>query len=160
MEDSDVNQLCQCACGAARFTIRGRALLRVLCHCTICQSFNRKPYADVTIFEARAVTLPEKDRVVFRTYRPPPAVQRGRCSACDGAAITFARIPLSPKLAVIPSANFADNTFLPEPSLHIFYDRRVADVEDNLPRYSGYWRSQVAFGRCLISAVFRGKRSA
>lgn len=149
---TDPSHLCQCSCGAVRIAVRSAPLFRVLCHCTICQSFNSKPFADVTVFRAKGVDLPKDNTVEFRTYRPPPAVQRGKCSTCGGAAIELAAMP---KLVIIPSANFNDTAFLPAPAMHIFYDRRVADIDDHLPKYSGYWRSEMAFFGRLFASLLR-----
>ena len=38
------------------------------------------------------------------------------------------------------------------PVAHIFYDKRVTDARDALPRYEGYVRSQLAFLKYLWSA--------
>jgi hypothetical protein len=36
---------------------------------------------------------------------------------------------------IVPSANICDPALLPKPALHIFYNRRVADVDDDLPKF-------------------------
>lgn len=148
-------QQCQCPCGATRFTVTGKPLLRALCHCTICQSFNQSPYADITVFSNGQVDLPDNHPVEFKEYRKPPAVQRGKCAGCGNPAIEYLRLPILPDIVFVPSANFADQALLPAPSLHIFYDSRVADIQDDLPRYQGYWPSQAAFTRHLVKAAFR-----
>ena len=143
-----------CACGAVRFGLHGRPLLRLFCHCTICQSFNQAPFADVTVLRARDVTLAQPEGVAFRTFRPPPAVRRGTCRVCDKPAIEYLWLPPVPRLAIIPSANLDGGAgALPAPALHVFYDRRVADIDDALPRYDGYLRSQLAISRRLVSAL-------
>lgn len=100
--------------------------------------------------------MAEDHRVEFRTYRSPPAVQRGKCTVCDEPAIEFLRMPPMPGLAIVPSVNFLGESVLPEPACHIFYHRRVADIDDALPKYSGYWRSQLAMGSRLAMAAMRG----
>jgi hypothetical protein len=55
--------------------------------------------------------------------------------------------------------NFADQSSLPVAGFHIFYDRRVADVADELPKYSGYWKSEWAATKPIISTLMH-KRSA
>ncbi len=147
----------QCGCGAARFTVHGHPLLRAFCHCTICQVFNGAPYADITLFRGRDVVLPEQGQVEFSTYRPPPAARRGKCVDCGGPAVELLKLPLAGELVIIPSMNIADNSFVPDPALHIFYHRRVADIDDDLPKYQGYWRSQLEFSRRLLPALlYRG----
>lgn len=147
----------QCSCGATRFTVHGAPLLRAFCHCTICQAFNDAPYADITLFRRRDVDLPEPGRVVFRTYRAPPAARRGTCVDCAAPAIELLKLPLAGELVIIPSMNIADRSLVPEPLLHIFCHRRVVDIEDTLPKYSGYWRSQLAFARHLLPALLRAR---
>lgn len=150
---------CQCPCGETRFIARRPALMRIYCHCTICQSFNQAPFADISVFSAADVQMPDPDRVEFRTLRPPPAVQRGACVACGKPAIETLRIVALPKLVMIPSANIGNAAFKPSVSMHAFYDTRVADFDDDLPKYSGYWSSQLRFGRELLSAMLARRRA-
>jgi hypothetical protein len=151
----DDRRNCRCACGKVRFNARGRPILRGFCHCTLCQAFNQAPYADVTLFRARDVDMPDSALVEYKTYRSPPAVQRGRCLACGRPAVEFMRIFPMPKLIIIPTANILDAALVPKPSLHIFYDRRVAGVADDLPKFNGYWSSQLAFGHKLTVSLLR-----
>lgn len=146
---------CHCSCGATKFDVTGSPLFRVICHCTICQRFNEAPFADVTVFRAKNVNAPPAKMVDYETYRRPPNLQRGKCVNCSGAAIELFSAPLLPKLIIIPSENFTSGELLPEPSGHIFYERRESDVQDGLPKYCGYWRSQRAFGRFLIRSLLR-----
>jgi hypothetical protein len=141
---------CSCECGATRFTVRGTPLTRGFCHCTICQSFNGAPFGDFTVFRGRDVDMPARDGVRYHSYRSPPLLQRGKCVRCEKPAIEYVRV--LPRLVLVPTANTRDPSLVVEPSLHIFYDTRVADVEDSLPKYSGYLRSQSAFS----AAVMRG----
>jgi len=97
--------------------------------------------------------------ISYKTYSAPPAVQRGKCEVCGHAAIESLRLFPLPKLAIIPSVNFSDRTSLPEPSLHIFYHRRVADMPDSLPKYSGYLLSQLVFAQRLLSSMVFSKLS-
>ncbi|HKN26598.1 MAG TPA: hypothetical protein VJY34_01435, partial [Roseiarcus sp.] len=57
-------------------------------------------------------------------------------------------------LAFVPSQNFERPSELPEPSLHIFYHRRVADATDSLPKVSGYWASEMAVSRLIFGGMF------
>jgi hypothetical protein len=44
---------------------------------------------------------------------------------------------------------------LPPPALRVFYDSRVEDAQDALPRYECYWSSQMAVTRRLLPALLR-----
>ena len=148
-------QECHCQCGNTKFTVQGAPIVRVLCHCTICQEFNNAAFGDVTIFLSKDVQLHNKEQVSFQKYKAPPAVQRGKCVSCNKPAIEFLNLPLFPSLTIIPSANIAVGEFLPEPSAHIFYHRRVADISDSLPKYSGFMKSQLALCGKLLPGMFR-----
>jgi hypothetical protein len=45
-------------------------------------------------------------------------------------------------LAFVPLQNCPRPAELPAPDSHIFYDRRVADIPDSIPKVSGYWASE------------------
>ena len=131
-------------------------LFRILCHCSICRKFNGgAPFADVLTFRSSDVTKPLADTVRFQAYRPPPNVQRGKCAACNAPAIEVFETPLLPALVMVPRAVIDDSVPLPAPVGHMFYESRVADVADSLPKFRGYWRSQLAFGRHLFAALRR-----
>ncbi|MGJ8668878.1 MAG: GFA family protein [Oceanococcus sp.] len=145
----------QCSCGATQFTVRGPALMRGYCHCTICQEFNQADFADITLFRAADVDMPAAEQLVTRCYKQPPMALRSKCKDCDKAAIEELRIPGLPKMVIVPTGNLADTVAIPDPALHIFYHSRVADKDDGLPKYSGFLRSQLAFAWRLIAALFK-----
>jgi len=145
-------QVCSCSCGTVKFNIVGLPLFRILCHCTICQRFNKAAYGDVVVYDAASVELPPNGAVSFDTYKPPPNIQRGKCVRCNEPAIERVEIPLMPKLIIIPKSVHGPEAKLPSPMAHIFYDKRVADMMDELPKYQGFVSSQCAFGKYLLKA--------
>ncbi len=145
----------QCQCGATRFRVRGKALFRGLCHCTICQQYNQAPYSDFSVFRTSDVEMPAEGMVVYKTYKAPPAMQRGVCASCGYPAVEYMQIGPFPKLILVPSANVRDESLVPDPEMHIFYEKRVDDMSDDLPRYSGYLKSQWVFMKRLVGALLR-----
>jgi hypothetical protein len=149
-----VKQTCACLCGASRFAVSGEPIGRFFCHCTICQTVCRKPFADATYFWARSIRLPEGHNIQFRRYRSPPALNRGICPRCDNPAVAFISVgPLS--VFFVQSQNFQKPAELPPPDRHIFYERRVADVPDAIPKISGYWSSEAYVVGTVLGALFR-----
>lgn len=140
-----------CSCGASRFRVSARPFARFICHCQICQAYTGKPFSDVTVLRARDVQLEEGAQVEYRKYRLPPNIVRGSCASCGKPVIEFG-LAGPAKLAFVPTANYADTQALPPAALHMFYHRRVSEVQDDLPRHSGYLRSQLA----VIGLLFRG----
>ena len=145
----------RCSCGNARLTIHARPRFRMLCHCTICQRFNQAPFADVSIYRAADVQLPEAGTVEFSTWKPPPNVQRGKCAECGAAAVETFHAPLLPKLTMVPRSMLPADADLPEPVAHFFYETRVADAQDELPKHEGFLPSQFAFLKHFLRARSR-----
>ena len=143
---------CICSCGTTAFQAVGSPLFRILCHCTICQRYNAAPFADVVVFRAEDVSLPPPKAVDFETYKPPPNVQRGKCTSCGQPAIEVFAAPVFPHLVMVPRAMFRSDAALPSPVAHIFYDKRVAEANDAYPKYRGFIRSQFAFLKYLRQA--------
>lgn len=136
---------CTCSCGTTEFQVLGQPKLRMICHCTICQKFNQAAYADILVFPSKQVIAPGSGVVDFETYKKPPNVQRGRCTGCGQAAIETFDFPLLPKLTMVPVRMFSEGIGLPKPAAHMFYDKRLADSSDELPKKTGFISSQLAF---------------
>ncbi len=147
---------CSCTCGATTFRTRAAPRFRMLCHCTLCQRFNDAPFADVLIYRARDVEMPP-GTVEFTTLKPPPNVQRGKCASCGAPAIETFHAPLLPKLTMVPRAMHPAKAALPEPIAHFFYNTRIEDAADGLPKHQGYLASQLAFCKYLIAASPAGE---
>ena len=64
------------------------------------------------------------------------------------------------RLRFVPSQNFPRPAELPAPDRHIFYDRRVADIADSIPKVSGYWASEAYVTWSILAALFGRKRVA
>jgi hypothetical protein len=135
------------------------AALRFVCHCTICQAVFKRPYADVVVCWAGAISLQESHAIQFKKYRLPPAVNRGLCSACDAPMVGLLRLAPFVRLAFVATSNFPDQTMLPAPAAHILFHSRVADIENTVPKHHGYWRSQLAIASLIASAVLGRKAS-
>jgi len=74
--------------------------------------------------------------------------------------IGFLRLAPFLQLAFVPSRNFADPSALPPAGAHIFYHRRVDDVNDSLPKISGYWPSELAVTRAVMGSMLHGAGGA
>ncbi len=52
--------------------------------------------------------------------------------------------------AFVEARNCVDRDQLPAPEMHVFYGTRVADAEDDLPKYSNGLTSRFAFIRRMM----------
>jgi len=148
------NFTAQCQCGHIHYSIRKTPTLRLICHCSICQAFNQKAFADVCVLPAKHVHSVERDKIVFERYRKPPAVNRGRCAHCQMPAIEFfSASSLLPELAIVPSDNINEYHQLPPPRLHMFYESHQQHCTDDLPKYRGYLRSQMGMAHWFIRGL-------
>ncbi|MEE4293262.1 MAG: GFA family protein [Xanthomonadales bacterium] len=134
--------------------VTGPMLGRIRCHCTICQSVNQAAYADSTIFQAKHVPLDRVEHVRFETLKKPPALQRGFCGSCGCFVMAYTTVLPFYSLVFVPVARYPATVQLPEPAMHVFYESRVADVADDLPKYSGALSSRLAVIRMLLRARF------
>ncbi len=141
-----------CECGTCAFEVRATPAARFICHCTICQAFTGKPFSDVTVFRAKDVALTNADYISFAKYRPPPNFNRGRCRECGKPVVEVAGFG-SFKIIFIPTSNFERQDLLPTAQMHVFYHRRLKDSQDDLPKHSGYLRSELAIGRMLMRSL-------
>ena len=141
-----------CGCGTTDFRSVDEPLFRILCHCTICQQYNSAHFADVFVFRAEDVSLPPPDAVRFDTYKPPPNVKRGKCAKCAQPNVETFSVPIFPRLVMVPAPMLRAGDDAPEPIAHIFYDKRVSDATDTLPKHQGLIASQLAFMKYLRAA--------
>lgn len=150
-----IDQSARCSCGRSSIHVQGPVIGRFFCHCTICQSLYQEPCADVTIILRRSVTLPASHELAFRRYKSPPALQRGLCRVCRSPVVGLTPGPSALGLAFLASRTCERPDLLPPPQLHVFYHRKIAAVEDTLPKISGYWRSEAAVGRMVMSGLWK-----
>lgn len=142
---------CTCSCGRAGLVVLGPVLGRVRCHCTICQSANQAAFADSTILMAKHVPLDRVEHVRFVTLKKPPALQRGFCRSCGCFLMAdTSTLPII-SLAFVPVARYPEEAQLPAPDMHVYYESRVADIDDELPKYNK-WPSPLAILRVLLKS--------
>lgn len=133
----------RCHCGRVRYEVRADPVDAKLCHCRDCQRLHGAPMQWAAIFRKRDVRfaagvelLQFYNSALGRHERLPPC--KVRCSACgtpiaDEGRNMWLAFPTLFELGTPPTV---PDTF--RPSCHIFYDLRVVDVDDGLPKWSGH----------------------
>lgn len=142
-------QNARCECGQVDYGVQAQPLIRAICHCTICQAFNQAPYADICIYKARDVEMPDESLVRYKSWQSPKVVHRGVCVACEKPIVEKLTMPLLPNYVMVPTRTLQNSSLVPDAEMHVFYHSRLADIDDELPKYNGYLRSQTAFLRKL-----------
>ena len=151
-----------CSCGRCSFELNTVPMVRLICHCTVCQAFTGKAVSDVMIVFARGAKLSGAEHAEYRSYRkyqfPPPNLKRGRCTSCLKPYLEISGIwPL--KIYFIPVANFENPDILPAAEGHIFYEHRLEDIDDGIPKHEGYIDSQGALLKMIVHAMRSGRRN-
>jgi hypothetical protein len=146
---------CSCPCGESEVMVKNHPVIRFICHCKICQEVYRKPFADIVAVRSNQVIKPINPSIRFAKHRFPPAINRGVCFSCNSPVLAL--LPLAPAFALsfIPAVNFFKEYELPKPVLHLFYDRRVDNADDHLPKFNGYGQSQWAVASHFFSTILR-----
>jgi len=142
---------CRCPCGTTRFEITGEPIIRFHCHCTICQRQYDSPSVDVALFRLDDVQLPADHGIVFVRLKRFGAVDRGRCPRCEKPIL--ATMGEGAKgFGFVAARNFAHPERLPAPEMHVFYNTRVAAVDDDLPKFNNALTSRFAFIRRMLGS--------
>jgi hypothetical protein len=138
-----------CSCGTFSFETRKAPVARFVCHCLFCQDFTGEAFSDVSVLMARHIEMKGTRELTHKKYRPPPNLNRSRCVRCGKPAMeTMGAGPT--RLVFVPSKSFVEQDLLPPVRLHVFYNRRVADAADDLPKYAHYWPSQFAIMKTIM----------
>ena len=143
-----------CGCGAVQLKVHG-ALTRFFCHCRICQGLNNAPYGEPVFSWRWDVDLEDPAQLTWKRYRWTPVnVNRGTCRTCG--TLILEHLALSP-LSIVIAGTWEDPELLPPSQGHVFYETRVGDIEDGLPKRSGYVSSELAVSRWILAgALSRG----
>ena len=146
----DINQEVSCRCGQSKIIIQGKLLTRFICHCQICQNVYKDKFADVLVFSKKSITLVNDSALQFKKHRLPPNVNRGVCSNCLEPVVGF--MPFMPfvNIAFVPAMHLKATNITVQPSAHVFYHRRTQDSYDNLPKISGYLKSQYSVSKNIL----------
>ncbi|KIJ66427.1 hypothetical protein HYDPIDRAFT_87040 [Hydnomerulius pinastri MD-312] len=135
-----------CFCKQVSFAIYGTPIIRVYCHCTLCQKLAGCPMIhSIHVNEADfAWTSEQPAESLLDAYENPlrPHARRFRCKNCGTAVAAYHN---QRKRYAIWGANLARDTddnilnweFV-KPTAHIFYDTRMLDINDDLSKWEGY----------------------
>ena len=129
--------------------------MRAFCHCSLCKKFNNKEYADIRVFKRSDLIEFPKGNVDYIQLKSN-GIFRGTCHECKEPAIEVLKVPLLPQFVIVPD-NMLHGSSKDPSDLHIYYESRESDAEDNIPKYKSHIVSQFNFGfKLLIRLLTRG----
>ena len=123
------------------------------CHCHSCRKWHAAPV------NAWSGWSKDKVRITGKTL---PSEQTGKCkrvccTQCGGGVAN--EIPDLGMIVVYPMT-LADSDFTFEPAMHIFYDERVMDLNDGLPKFADAPESHGGSGKMISEDGHTGWRTS
>jgi hypothetical protein len=119
----------RCACGQVCFTANGEPIAQFYCHCRSCQIAHAAPLLAGAMFPASCVTYTGEVRRVTVTAREG-ATPRFVCTQCGTKVLNEPR----PTLRTVMPA-LCDTTDWFRPEMHMQWQERMLDVQDDLPKF-------------------------
>ena len=125
----------QCDCGAIRLEMTGTPRVHAFCHCEDCRALLDVPYHSVTAWDPENVSIVtgESDAVEYKY--PTLAMTRVFCRHCGETV--YNTNAMGWRLVSQLLIRKCNNGELPEElqsDAHYFYDRRIVDIDDPLPK--------------------------
>ncbi|EIW87146.1 hypothetical protein CONPUDRAFT_134439 [Coniophora puteana RWD-64-598 SS2] len=135
-----------CFCGSASWAIFSPPVISAYCHCTNCQRLTACPFVHTMHVQAVDFTWkhaePHADKLDTYTNYLKPHKTRFRCKKC-GACLASTNT-LTQRISIWGALLERDENGnvlhwdIAKPTSHIFYDTRMLDVKDELPKWEGY----------------------
>ncbi|WP_207062573.1 GFA family protein [Motiliproteus sp. SC1-56] len=129
------NYRVHCECNAVEVTMTGAPRVHAYCHCQDCRELLQVPYHSVLAWEADQVHISQGAGEVIEYQHPRKRMTRVFCKHCGD--VLYNTNAMGRKLVSQLLFKRCNQDQLPpgfESSAHFFYDRRVIDVDDALPK--------------------------
>ena len=144
-----------CNCGNIYFKNEAQLTARFICHCTLCRSYSGTDFYDEAFFAVDDIGIVDDEKLSWqRNFSGRSPVNRGTCKVCDKPAISIIDMPFM-KFSLVPADSIPEHIDKKKASCHVFYHRRVNDVDDVLPKYRSYWSSQIMNSWHLLVAILK-----
>lgn len=131
-----------CFCGVASYKLEGNPFFSVYCHCTRCQRGHASPFVLVLHYPSEAFTWTHANQdAVFTNSEASSQWKEWRCKSClciIGHEKSGERWSIKGALFRRNAQGLIENWHLIKPTDHIFYDTRMLDINDGLPKWEGF----------------------
>lgn len=125
----------QCECGAIKAQLNGSPRVRGHCHCSDCRELLNTPYHSVTAWNKDQLEFLSGEGSLRYFQHPRLSMQRAFCSQCGETLFNTNAMDWRVVSQHLLRKCYGGN--LPEElsaKSHFFYDSRVMDIEDDLPK--------------------------
>ncbi|MCP4595585.1 GFA family protein [Neptuniibacter sp.] len=129
------NHKVHCDCNAVEVSMSGSPKVHAFCHCEDCRELLQVPYHSVLAWEADQVSVTKGADQVIEFQHPTKRMTRVFCKHCG--EVVYNTNAMGWKLISQLMYRKCNDDKLPEDlqsNAHFFYDRRIVDVDDALPK--------------------------
>ena len=125
----------QCDCGTVQLRLIGEPRVRGFCHCEDCRSLLDIPFHSVTAWEGETCEVVKGGAHLAEFQHPTKRMKRFFCTRCGETLFNSNAAGWRVVSQLLIRKNYGDE--LPaglESKSHFFYDRRIVDIDDDLPK--------------------------
>jgi hypothetical protein len=126
----------QCACGSLRASISNKPIVHAHCHCSDCRDLLNVPFHSVNAWNKEDVKVDTGAEFVALYQHPELAMEKHYCSKCG--EVLFNTNVMDWRVVsqlLISKCNGNELPAEPSSNKHFFYEQRIIDINDVLPKY-------------------------
>lgn len=124
-----------CDCSRVALTMTGPPKVHAFCHCEDCRELLQVPYHSVLAWESDQVQISKGEADIIAFQHPSKRMKRVFCQHCGD--VLYNTNAMGWKLVSQLLFRRCNDNKLPAPyesNAHFFYDRRIVDIDDKLPK--------------------------
>lgn len=125
-----------CDCGAVEVAMTGAPRVHAFCHCEDCRDLLDVPYHSVVAWEPDQVSITSGAEHAVEYQHPTLTMTRVFCRQCGETV--YNTNAMSWKLVSQLLISKCNEGNLPDEfqsNAHFFYDRRIIDIDDRIPKH-------------------------
>ena len=126
----------QCDCGSVGVSMEGAPRVHAFCHCEDCRALLDVPYHSIVAWDADNVSITSGREHTVEYKYPTLDMTRVFCRNCGETL--YNTNAMGWKLVSQLLIRKCNNDELPEEfqsNAHFFYDRRIIDIDDRIPKH-------------------------
>ena len=123
-----------CECGSVQLELTGEPRVRGTCHCEDCRDLLNTPYHMVNAWMPEQVKTKKGEDKLVHHQHPSLRMQRVQCSNCGEVLYNTNAAGWKVMSQLLVAKNYGEIPQELQSQMHFFYDRRIVDVADDLPK--------------------------
>ena len=138
--------------------VSGPAAAAAYCHCHSCRKWHAAPINAWAIWPNEAVefTQGQEHLKTFTLNQEGEISNRISCAVCGGCV---ANIKPNISMTVVYPMTLDESDYVFSPAMHIFYDERALDINDELPKFADVPNELGGSGNTVDEPAISGPRS-